>query len=82
MRPPFQASVSKRNATLLKRMSLLASVRLALSSALLKTAAYGHFTLKVSMVTVTLALLCHAISKITLSENHHKENCTQKDKAN
>lgn len=43
--------------TLLKRMSLLASVRLALSLTLLKTAAYGHFTWKVSMVTVTLALL-------------------------
>ena len=68
--------------TLLKRMSLLASVRLALSLTLLKTAVYGHFTSKVSMVTVTLALLCHAISKITLSENHYKENCTQKDKAN
>lgn len=68
--------------TLLKRMSLLASVRLALSLTLLKTAAYGHFTWKVSMVTVTLALLCHAIRQITLSENHHGENCTQKDKAN
>ena len=64
--------------TLLKRMSLLASVRLALSLTLLKTATYSHFTSKVSMVTVTLALLCHAISKITLPENHHKENYTQK----
>lgn len=54
--------------TLLKRMSLLASVRLALSLTLLKTAAYGHFTWKVSMVTVTLALLCHAIRQITLSD--------------